>query len=182
MRGSGPSARPEGRAMARARDREWDRDHPRCAGFTACAIAPGRSARAGRPYPCTDHHARSAASIARWGRSGDRLRQVTRAIPHPTCPKCMIIIHLSHRGTSPRTDRKGPTVIAYRMQDAGRPLADLLDVEQQYSFPMSNDDEKVRHGVSGCESLAGLAAYIACHAIEADMPMIVVIEGQTADF
>lgn len=35
--------------MARARDRGWDRDHPRCAGFTACAIAPGRSARAGRP-------------------------------------------------------------------------------------------------------------------------------------
>ena len=104
-----------------------------------------------------------------------------RATSLPPCPKCMIIIHLSHRGTSPRTDRKGPTMIAYRMQDESRDLAGLLDVEQQYSFPMSNDDEKVRHGVSGCETLADLAAYIACHAIEADMPVIVVIEGPESE-
>ena len=72
-------------------------------------------------------------------------------------------------------------MIAYRMQDESRDLADLLDPEQQYSFPMSNDDEKVRHGVSGCETLADLAAYIACHAIEADMPVIVVIEGPESE-
>lgn len=72
-------------------------------------------------------------------------------------------------------------MIAYRMQDAGRPLSDLLDAERQYSFPMSNADEEVRHGVSGCESLAGLAAYIACHAIEADVPVIVVIEGPESE-
>ena len=72
-------------------------------------------------------------------------------------------------------------MIAYRMQDASRDPADLLDVERQYSFPMSNDDEKVRHGVSGCETLADLAAYIACHAIEADMPVIVVIEGPESE-
>ena len=72
-------------------------------------------------------------------------------------------------------------MIAYRMQDASRDLADLLDAERQHSFPMSNDDEKVRHGVSGCESLADLAAYIACHAIEADMPVIVVIEGPESE-
>lgn len=72
-------------------------------------------------------------------------------------------------------------MIAYRMQDADRDLDDLLDPEQQYSFPMSNDDEDVRHGVSGCESLAALAAYIACHAIEADMPVIVVIEGPESE-
>lgn len=72
-------------------------------------------------------------------------------------------------------------MIAYRMQDAGRPLSDLLDPEQQYSFPMSGEDEDVRHGVSGCLTLGDLAAYIACHAIEADMPVIVVIEGPESE-
>jgi len=72
-------------------------------------------------------------------------------------------------------------MIAYRLQDASRDPADLLDPEQQYSFPMSGEDEDVRHGVSGCLTLGDLAAYIACHAIEADMPVIVVIEGPESE-
>lgn len=71
-------------------------------------------------------------------------------------------------------------MIAYRLQDASRDPADLLDPEQ-YSFPMSGEDEDVRHGVSGCLTLGDLAAYIACHAIEADMPVIVVIEGPESE-
>lgn len=72
-------------------------------------------------------------------------------------------------------------MIAYRLQDASRDPADLLDPEQQYSFPMSNADEEVRHGVSGCESLAALAAYIATHAIEMDVPALVMIEGPESE-
>lgn len=73
------------------------------------------------------------------------------------------------------------TTTAYRLQDAARPLADLLDPEQQYSFPMSGNDDLVRHGVSGCLTLADLAAYIATHAIEADMPVVVKIEGPESE-
>lgn len=36
-------------------------------------------------------------------------------------------------------------MITYRMQDKNRSLDDLLDPEQQYSFPMNGDDEAVRH-------------------------------------
>lgn len=72
-------------------------------------------------------------------------------------------------------------MIAYRMQDASRNINDLLDPEQQYSFPMDGDDEDIRRGVSGCESLAELAAYIATHAIEARTPVLVRIEGPASD-
>lgn len=72
-------------------------------------------------------------------------------------------------------------MIAYRMQDKSRDLSDLLDPEQQYSFPMSNDDEGVRHGVSGCSTLPELAAYLACYAIEATRPIIVEIEGPESE-
>ena len=72
-------------------------------------------------------------------------------------------------------------MIAYRMQDAERNITDLLDPEQQFSFPMGGEDEDVRHGVSGCESLPALAAYIACYAIEADTPVIIRIEGAESE-
>lgn len=70
---------------------------------------------------------------------------------------------------------------AYRIQSASRPVADLLDPEQQYSFPMDEDDAMVRHGVSGCATLADLAAYIACYAIEAPAPVLVRIVGPTSE-
>lgn len=73
------------------------------------------------------------------------------------------------------------TTTAYRLQDADRDLDDLLDPEQQYSFPMSGEDEDVRHGVSGCLTLGDLAAYIACHAIEMTAPVVVMIEGPESD-
>ncbi|QHO91905.1 hypothetical protein CWT12_12155 [Actinomyces sp. 432] len=72
-------------------------------------------------------------------------------------------------------------MIGYRMQDKNRDINDLLDPEQQYSFPMDNDDEMVRHGVSACETLAELAAYIACYAIQAGDPIIVEVEGPVSD-
>lgn len=72
-------------------------------------------------------------------------------------------------------------MIAYRMQDASRNINDLLDPEQQFSFPMSGNDEDIRRGVSGCESLAELAAYVATHAIEATRPVLVRIEGPASD-
>lgn len=68
---------------------------------------------------------------------------------------------------------------AYRIQSATRAIEDLLDPEQQLSFPMDEDDEMVRHGVSGCLTLTDLAAYIACYAIDsgAGGPVLVRIEG-----
>lgn len=73
-------------------------------------------------------------------------------------------------------------MIAYRIQDKARDLGDLLDPEQQYSFPMDGeDDEMVRHGVSGCESLPELAAYLATHAIVAEEPVLVVVEGPESE-
>ena len=70
---------------------------------------------------------------------------------------------------------------AYRIQSASRDIADLLDPEQQYSFPMSQHEDAVRHGVSGCLTLPDLAAYIACHAIEAPDPVLVRIEGPLSE-
>ena len=69
----------------------------------------------------------------------------------------------------------------YRMQCQTRDLAALLDPEQQYSFPMSNDDELVRHGVSCVATLPELAAYLAVMAIEAGRPSIVRISGPMSD-
>ena len=70
---------------------------------------------------------------------------------------------------------------AYRIQSADRDVRDLLDPEQQYSFPMDQDDEMVRHGVSGCLTVADLAAYIASHAIEAPGPVLVRIVGPMSE-
>ena len=39
-------------------------------------------------------------------------------------------------------------MIGYRIQDRGRDVAELLDPEQQWSFPASRDDDLVRRGVS----------------------------------
>lgn len=72
-------------------------------------------------------------------------------------------------------------ITAYRIQSASRPVETLLDPEQQYSFPMDQDDEMVRHGVSGCATLADLAAYIACYAIEAPAPVLVRITGPASE-
>lgn len=74
-------------------------------------------------------------------------------------------------------------ITAYRIQSADRDLDSLLDPEQQYSFPMDEDDEMVRHGVSGCLTLADLAAYIACYAIStgAGGPVLVRITGPLSE-
>ena len=72
-------------------------------------------------------------------------------------------------------------ITAYRIQSAGRALSDLLDPGRQYSFPMDQDDEMVRHGVSGCLTLADLAAYTACYAIEAPAPVLVRIAGPLSE-
>lgn len=72
-------------------------------------------------------------------------------------------------------------MIAYRMHDKTRGVSDLLDPEQQYSFPMDGDDEKVRHGVSGVETQAGLAAYLAGSGVMADVPCLVRIEGPESE-
>lgn len=72
-------------------------------------------------------------------------------------------------------------VTAYRIQSASRDINDLLDPEQQYSFPMDEDDEMVRHGVSGCATLSDLAAYIACYAIEAPAPVLIRIIGPASE-
>lgn len=72
-------------------------------------------------------------------------------------------------------------MITYRIQDKDRNLEDLLDPEQQYSFPMDGDDEAVRHGVSGMDTLTELAAYISCMDIEASNPVIVRIDGPASE-
>lgn len=72
-------------------------------------------------------------------------------------------------------------ITAYRIQSADRPVEALLDPEQQYSFPMSQHEDAIRHGVSGCLTLSDLAAYIATHAIEADVPVLVRIAGPVSE-
>ena len=72
-------------------------------------------------------------------------------------------------------------ITAYRIQSADRPVSLLLDPEQQYSFPMSQREDLIRHGVSGCPTLSELAAYIACHAIEASVPVLVRMEGPASE-
>ncbi len=72
-------------------------------------------------------------------------------------------------------------MIAYRIQDQSRSLDALTDPEQQYSFPMDGDDEAVRHGVSGMDSIDQLAAYISVMAIQASNPVLIRIEGPESD-
>ena len=72
-------------------------------------------------------------------------------------------------------------MIAYRIQDRKRGIEYLLDPETQYSWPMDYDESKVRHGVSGCETIAELAAYWATHSVEASAPVLVRVEGPQSE-
>ena len=72
-------------------------------------------------------------------------------------------------------------MIAYRIQDKSRGVEYLLDPETQYSWPIDYDESKVRHGVSGCESIAELAAYWATHSVEASVPVLVRVEGPQSE-
>lgn len=72
-------------------------------------------------------------------------------------------------------------MIAYRIQDKGRGVEYLLDPETQYSWPSDEDESKVRHGVSGCESIEELAAYWTTHAVEATDPVLVRVEGPQSE-
>lgn len=72
-------------------------------------------------------------------------------------------------------------MIAYRIQDKDRGVEYLLDPETQYSWPMSDDESLVRHGVSGCETIEELAAYWATHAVEAYVPVLVRVEGPQSE-
>nr|DAP45944.1 MAG TPA: hypothetical protein [Caudoviricetes sp.] len=68
-------------------------------------------------------------------------------------------------------------MIAYRIQDKDRNVADLTVAENQWSYPMGGADDEVRRGVSGCRTLAELAAYVATSGIDAGSPVLVKIEG-----
>lgn len=68
-------------------------------------------------------------------------------------------------------------MIAYRIQDRKRGVEYLLDPETQYSWPSDEDESKVRHGVSGCETIEKLAAYWATHAVVPTDPVMVRVEG-----
>lgn len=72
-------------------------------------------------------------------------------------------------------------MIAYRIQDKSRGVEYLLNPETQYSWPMDYDESKVRHGVSGCESITELAAYWATHAVDATDPVLVCVEGPQSE-
>lgn len=72
-------------------------------------------------------------------------------------------------------------MIAFRIQDRKRGTEYLLNPETQYSWPMSDDESLVRHGVSGCESIAELAAYWATHSVEASVPVLVRVEGPQSE-
>lgn len=72
-------------------------------------------------------------------------------------------------------------MIAYRIQDKKRGVEYLLDPETQYSWPMDYDESKVRHGVSGCETIAELSAYWATHAVDATDPVLVRVEGPQSE-
>lgn len=72
-------------------------------------------------------------------------------------------------------------MIAYRIQDRKRGVEYLLDPETQYSWPMDYDESKVRHGVSGCETIEVLAAYWATHAVDVTDPVLVRVEGPQSE-
>ena len=72
-------------------------------------------------------------------------------------------------------------MIAFRIQDKNRGVEYLLDPETQYSRPSDEDESKVRHGVSGCETIEKLAAYWATHAVDATDPVLVRVEGPQSE-
>ena len=72
-------------------------------------------------------------------------------------------------------------MIAFRIQDKKRGVEYLLDPETQYSWPMSDDESLVRHGVSGCETIEKLASYWALEAVYAVEPVLVRVEGPQSE-
>lgn len=72
-------------------------------------------------------------------------------------------------------------MIAYRIQDKNRGVEYLLNPETQYSWPMDYDESKIRHGVSGCETIAELAVYWATHSVDAYDPVLVRVEGPQSE-
>ena len=73
---------------------------------------------------------------------------------------------------------------AYRFQDKNREIEALLDPEQQYSYSWDlslEETDAVRHGISACESLADLAAYVACSALQATDPGLIVLDGTESE-
>lgn len=72
-------------------------------------------------------------------------------------------------------------MIAYRIQDRKRGVEYLLDPETQYSWPSDDDESKVRHGVSVCETIEELAAYWTTHSSEAWDPVLVRVEGPESE-
>ena len=72
-------------------------------------------------------------------------------------------------------------MIAYRIQDKNRGVEYLLNPETQYSWPMDYDESKVRHGVSGCETIEELAAYWTTHAVAVTDPVLVRVEGPQSE-
>ena len=72
-------------------------------------------------------------------------------------------------------------MIAYRIQDKIRGVEYLLDPETQYSWPSDEGESKVRHGVSGCETIEELAAYWVTHTVEAAVPVLVRVEGPQSE-
>lgn len=72
-------------------------------------------------------------------------------------------------------------MIAYRIQDKNRGVEYLLNPETQYSWPRDYDESKIRHGVSGCETIAELAAYWATHSVDVYDPVLVRVEGPQSE-
>lgn len=67
----------------------------------------------------------------------------------------------------------------YRIQSAAHDVADLLDPTKQFSLNYNGQDEDTRRGISVCDTLDDLAAYIAQSGIviDTDASVIVHIEG-----
>lgn len=61
---------------------------------------------------------------------------------------------------NPLTSRPNTQVTTYRIQSANRDVCDLLDPEQQHSFPMNQGENLTHHGISRCLTTADLAAYL----------------------
>ena len=73
---------------------------------------------------------------------------------------------------------------AYRFQDKNRSIDALMDPEQQYSYSWDlslEETDAVRHGISACVSLADLAAYVACSALQANDPSLILLEGTESE-
>ena len=73
---------------------------------------------------------------------------------------------------------------AYRFQDKNRDINALIDPEQQYSYSWDlslEETDAVRHGISACESLADLAAYVACSALQATDPGVIILDGTESE-